>query len=339
MIYLNKDGVLLNDISNLTPFNSGFLDLSSKAHVYLNEHVKFLPGVTVKSVISLVERNPILQNILSNYDVKGFLNVKNQELKETPMAFEFLKIYYSAEFNQYANIVDVASTPFILGYRKDGEKSVAFGLDFVSLENLMDVPLVLDPLVVAQGECLLNSSNEQSDLIFNMPNFTLLAILEAVFTELNPYDEGESAIDSKEFDLLNEDVLPLEVNAKELILNLFDDGIHKEVLFTSEFRGNKKLVFALIEAMPSHVNVSTLLKEIFGDKVYVKSNMINCNAYEFKLRAYGLSKDKLPCDKTKMHKSLGCTIRSDVKEFSAVFWELINSINSDVKKDKLNALL
>lgn len=330
MIYLNKDGFLLNDISHLTPFEAGFVDVTDEAYTYLNTNVNLLPGVTVRSVIDLVEKNDILQKILVKYNLEDFFKIKNCNVSgSNPTKIQKIKVCRSAEFNHYANMISFNEIPELLGYIEEEGKSVAYGLDFTNLESVLDTPLVLDFLVSAYSECLINSPCEQTDLYFNVPHFTLIEILEAIFSELNTNCLSDEDCCVGE-DLVIENVVGGCHPANPL--NLMGDGPHKGIIFSDDFKGNKNLVLNLIDALPNKVILSLLFKEVFGEKVLVKPQYEKCNAYEFRVMVYGVSKRNIPCERLIKKKYDGLAIRKDEHCFNDFLLAYLKELGCDVEK-------
>lgn len=324
-LYLNKEGSLTTD--NILK-NTNVV-INEQAHKYLTVYVDFKGGVTIRSILKLVQSNKVLQEILSAYDFQSYFDalVKYPEGSvETDL--KEIKMYRTGEFNHYSNGIDLPDTPHLLGKKKQemNDEDIWVSVDFYPLEKVVDVPLVLDSVVNLQPECLLNSVLEQEYIYATVTGFSLIEILEAVFLETNPDESKNRTV----FDLEGMGKVDLfsEVDSDDFEkLGWLSDGPQSGLNISSSLKDKKNMIVYLFDLLPNSIDVDTFLKKYFADLVTVKPGLEGLNAYEFRCKTYNEPEAFELARKFKIHKETGHVLRKDKFSFDKNFYQVWNSLN------------
>lgn len=324
-LYLNKEGLLTTD--NILK-NTNVV-VNEQAHKHLNLYVDFKDGVTIRSILKLIESNKFLQEILSSYDLKSYFDalVKYPEGSiETDL--KEIKMYRTGEFNHYTSGIELSDTPHLLGKKKQqmNDKDVWVGVDFYPLKKVVDVPLVLDSVVSLQPECLLNSVLEQEGVYATITGFSLIEILESVFLETTPDESTNKTV--FDFEGVGEPDLFSDVGSGGLEkMSWLNDGPQSGLNISSYLKDKENMIIYLFDLLPNNVDVDTFLKKYFSDLVRVKPGLEELNAYEFRCKTYNESEAFELARKFKIYKFNRSVLRKDKFSFDKNFYQVWNSLN------------
>lgn len=318
-LYLNKEGLLTTD--NILK-NTNVV-VNEQAHKHLNLYVDFKDGVTIRSILKLIESNKFLQEILSSYDLQSYFDalVKYPEGSiETDL--KEIKMYRTGEFNHYTSGIELSDTPHLLGKKKQqmNDKDVWVGVDFYPLKKVVDVPLVLDSVVSLQPECLLNSVLEQEYVYATVSGFSLNEIIEAVFLETNPDESKNKTIfdleDVGSPDLFNDGSAGIDS------LGWFNDGPQSGLNISSSLKDKENMIIYLFDLLPNSIDVDTFLKKYFNDLVKVNTGLEGLNAYEFRCKTYNEPEAFELARKFNILKNKGSVLRKDKFSFDKNFCQV-----------------
>lgn len=324
MLFLNEQGQLLQEEYGHGK-DSKYVDVSKDAYKHLSAHISLMPGASLRSIFNLLRSCQKVQNIFSHLGVEKMIQFASKHKQKTDAIYmkqeiEKIRIYRNAEFNNYTNSLNLSTSHYTLASTKGGG---VLAVEFIPLNVLLDVPLVLDGLLHAESENLLNSPVEQKDLYINIPNFNLFEILDSICNEVGSFDELEiEGVQDLEIVQLDDLFKSPFAGSDDGEFPWMGDGPHLGIDFTPSFNDSENSIYNLLDFLPNNIDISKFLKKYFDGKVVLKPIYEGLNAYEFRSKVYGESQKDLPTAEFKELIENGQAVCKSKFEFNQEFREL-----------------
>lgn len=355
---LKSGGFLFQEKYNSITTQQEFIDVSSMAHIYLNDLIE-LDNFTLRDAYTLLEKNSILQQIFSNNFVTQYIEhfktipVKTYEKPLLENSLAQLQIFRRGSYNYELNrleFMDVAefegcSSTLTKPYEDFpiGSK-IPICLDFMDYSKFLDLPISFNPLVSCNIDAYLNHSSFSKPLLFERTEFNLFETLSAITNEIAISGEPNKNLEIKEkiINIIKEQHDNLEVHniSGDELQQMFDLNEYIKGFSFIDKSIDKDILNNVVSFLPNKIDIALFFYTFFPKKIILHSQYIGLTAYEYRHSVLNECPSLLLSQEMRQIINNNQGIKSsDYIYFDPLFYEFMASLNIHITQKDIASLL
>lgn len=160
------------------------IDVTDNMPTFLMNECTFENDLTLRDIFDLVEKHQEILSTIIPYHIQEFISESKSDEAIPDYGITALEIYRTNDHDNYEGISELLSS--ICFHGLSNEKELSIGLDFMSVNKIIDLPIIQNTEFKVHGG-LGYETGGAAQYDFGNQKFTLMDILYGIFYELSFY--------------------------------------------------------------------------------------------------------------------------------------------------------